>query len=35
MYNVVFFAKLQALINNGFPNNIVNEQIKRMIKNVN
>ena len=25
----------QALINNGFPNYIVNEQIKRMIKNVN
>ena len=25
----------QALINNGFPNNIVDEQIKRMIKNVN
>ena len=24
----------QALINNGFPNNIVDEQIKRMIKNV-
>ena len=25
----------QALINNGFPNYIVDEQIKRMIKNVN
>ena len=24
----------QALINNGFPNYIVDEQIKRMIKNV-
>ena len=25
----------QALIKNGFPNHIVHEQIKRMIKNVN
>ena len=25
----------QALVNNGFPNYIVDEQIKRMIKNVN
>ena len=25
----------EALINNGFPNYIVDEQIKRMIKNVN
>ena len=26
---------IQALTNNGFPNYIVDEQIKRMIKNVN
>ena len=37
--NTTFYKEVQyikqALINNGFPNYIVDEQIKRMIKNVN
>ena len=35
----IFYKEIEnikeALINNGFPNSIVDEQIKRMVKNVN
>ena len=38
-FKTIFYKEVenikQALINNGFPNYIVDEQIKRMIKNVN